>query len=84
MEVVNESGEVIWGGFGADGTKKVATTGTTIGFNNDATATGALEVGRYYQVRVYASKDDQQQPSGYKLISSTEALRGVFRVVDHP
>lgn len=84
VEVVNESGEVIWGGFAADGTKKVTTTGTSIGFNEDETATAPLEVGRYYQVRIYASKDDRQQPGGYTLISSTEALRGVFRVVADP
>jgi hypothetical protein len=84
VEVVNESGEVIWGGFAADGTKKVTTTATSIGFNDDGTATEPLEVGRYYQVRVYASKDDQKQVSGYTLISSTEALRGVFRVIANP
>jgi hypothetical protein len=84
VEVVNESGEVIWGGFADDGTKEVSTTGTTIGFNVDASATEPLEVGRYYQVRIYASKEDQKQVSGYTLISSTEALRGVFRVVANP
>lgn len=81
VEVAAEDGEVIWGGFTPEGTQRVSTVATALVFNSDGTATRALEVGRYYQVRVYASKEDQKQPLGYKLISSTEALKGVFRIV---
>lgn len=84
VEVVDESGNTIWGGFDGTGQPKFTipkTDPVSIGYNSNATATLApLESGRYYQLRVYASKDDNTAPLGFKLISSTENLDGVFKV----
>ena len=83
LEVVDESGSTIWGGFDLAGQPKVTwpkEDPITIDYNFDFTATLAtLEAGRYYQLRIYASKEDTS-PLGFKLISSTETLDGVFKV----
>jgi hypothetical protein len=85
VEVVDESGNTVWGGFDSSTGMPLVTVPKTdpvsVGYNFDATATIApLESGRYYQLRVYASKDDNTTPLNFKLISSTENLDGVFRV----
>ncbi len=85
VEVVDESGNTVWGGFDSGTGMPLVTIPKTdpvsIGYNNDGMATVAsLETGRYYQLRVYASKDDNAAPPGFKLISSTENLDGVFKV----
>ena len=85
FEVVNESGDTIWGGFNTD-TGLPNTTPIpkadpiTIDYDFDATASDVLEVGHYYQLRIYASKSDNTAPLGFKLVSSTETLDGVFKV----
>ncbi len=85
IEVVDASGNVIWGGFGPANEilVSVANAGESswsIEFDSDSSATQALESGRYYQVRIYAAKDDNNDPRGYLLVSGTETLDGLFRV----
>ncbi len=86
IEVVDQTGSVIWGGFGTNGEilVPVANTGGeswSIDFDADGSAQSALQIGRYYQVRIYAAKDDKNDPRGYKLVSATETLDGLFKVV---
>ena len=81
----HRSGNVIWGGFGPANEilVSVANAGESswsIEFDSDSSATQALESGRYYQVRIYAAKDDNNDPRGYLLVSGTETLDGLFRV----
>jgi 5-hydroxyisourate hydrolase-like protein (transthyretin family) len=84
IEVVNESGATVWGGFG--GSDPVAGIPTEIVPGGTYTidyAGPALQSGRYYQLRIYAMKDvtvSADYPQGYKLISVTENLDGVFKV----
>ena len=87
FEVVNESGDTIWGGFdtgtGLPNTTPIAKADPiTIDYDFDGTASTPLEVGHYYQLRIYASKNDVNAPNGlgFKLVSSTETLDGVFKV----
>jgi hypothetical protein len=84
IEVINESGETVWGGFGGldpvEGVPTVTVPGGT--FTIDY-AGPALQSGRYYQLRIYAMKNvtaTPDYPNGYKLISVTENLDGVFKV----
>jgi hypothetical protein len=87
---VDESGETVWGGF--DSTNNFAPLVTvpqgndlSASYNFDGTATSAsLEVGRHYQLRVYASVADTAEPKGYRLLSATETLDGIFRVRSTP
>jgi len=87
VEVLDESSNTIWGGFGPapaylpQVTVPQADTPTTT-YNFDGTATQAtLTTGGVYQLRVYAKKSDGSDPRGYKLLSSSETLDGLFRVV---
>jgi hypothetical protein len=84
IEVINEYAETVWGGFGGldpvEGIPTVTVPGGTYTINY---AGPALQSGRYYQLRIYAMKDDNDAimyPNGYKLISVTENLDGVFKV----
>lgn len=85
FEMVNESGDTFWGGFNT-GTGFPNTTPIpradpiTIDNDFDGTASAPLEVRHYYQLRIYASKDDNKAPNGlgFKLVSSTETLDVVF------
>ncbi len=86
VEVVGVSSNTIWGGFGAAPAYTPQVTvaqGNTPGvsYNFDGTATlTTLEEGQVYQLRVYAKKDDAGDPRGYKLLSASETLDGLFRV----
>jgi hypothetical protein len=84
IEVINESGDAVWGGFGGlDPVKGVPTVTVSAGTYTILYAGPALQPGRYYQLRIYAMKDDNNlflYPHGYKLISVTENLDGVFKV----
>lgn len=93
IEVVNESGDTVWGGFGPVGpVKDVALLTLAKGENTDtagnitiAYAGTVLEPGRYYQLRIYAMSDvavSADYPQGYKLLSTTENLNGIFKVVE--
>ena len=84
IEVINESGDAVWGGFGGldpvEGVPSVTVSGGTYTIQY---AGPALQSGRYYQLRIYAMKDDNDTilyPNGYKLISVTENLDGVFKI----
>jgi hypothetical protein len=86
VEVVDESGVTVWGGFDElnNFTPYVTVAqGNTpsVAYNMDGTATvSPLEAGRYYQLRVYARKSDVSSPTGYVLLSASETLDGIFKV----
>mgnify|MGYP001817505194 CR=1 FL=1 len=79
VEVRDVHGNVIWGGFDELLNKLV---------NPDAATTSivyagpVLENGNIYRWRVYASKDDVKEATGWKLISASEEAQGVFKVVE--
>jgi len=88
VEVVDESGVTVWGGF--DSLANNFTPLVTVpqgndpsaGYNYDGTATlASLEPERYYQLRVYAAVVDTSEPKGYRLLSASETLDGIFRVM---
>jgi hypothetical protein len=84
IEVINEYGETVWGGFGGlDPVEGIPTVTVPGGTYTTDYAGPALQSGRYYQLRIYAMKDDNDAilyPNGYKLISVSENLDGVFKV----
>jgi hypothetical protein len=84
IEVINEYGETVWGGFGGlDPVEGVPTVTVPGGTYTIDYAGPALQSGRYFQLRIYAMKNDNNAilyPNGYKLISVTENLDGVFKV----
>ncbi len=80
IEVMDMNGATVWGGIsGTPLTRKVmvAKTQTTVTYNSDGTGQ-ALQNGRTYRWRIYASKDDSGQPLGWKLISASEEQMGLF------
>jgi hypothetical protein len=85
VEVVDESGETVWGGFdSANNFVPLVTVSQgnepSIVYNSDGTASLAvLEEGRHYQFRVYAAVTDTNEARGYRLLSSGETLDGIFR-----
>ncbi|WP_238354291.1 MSCRAMM family protein [Fulvivirga marina] len=87
IEVMDIStGTIVWGGFdnsGADPVKNIVIPSSqkSIQFNSDGNASIAeLIVGRTYRWKVYASKDDQNSPVGWTLISSSEDQLGLIKV----
>jgi hypothetical protein len=86
IEVTDANGNLIWGGIDTSGdipVKNVIVDGTTITFNYDGTATEtALEAGQIYRWRIYASKDDNNEPAGWKLISMSEDQMGLISIVE--
>ena len=86
VEVVDESGEAVWGGFDAAMNFMPLVmvpqgNNPSISYNSDGTAILALlEPGRHYQLRVYAAVFDATVPKGYRLLSATETLDGIFKV----
>ena len=81
IEVSDENGNVIWGGFNVDWTVKnitIPSAETSIMFNSDSNATEALMSGKVYRWRVYASKDNQQSLTGWELISVSEDQQGLI------
>jgi hypothetical protein len=85
VEVVDESGETVWGGFdSANNFMPLVTVSQgnepSVVYNSDGTASLAvLEDGRHYQFRVYAAVSDINEARGYRLLSSGETLDGIFR-----
>ena len=87
VEVVDESGQTAWGGF--DSTNNFMPRVTipqgnepSVTYNSDGTAMLAvLEEGRHYQFRVYAAVTDTNEIRGYRLLSASETLDGIFRVM---
>ncbi len=87
IEVSDANGNVIWGGFGEEAglpVKKVwvPSSQTSVVFNFDNTATQALEPGKTYRWKVYASKDDSRADTGWKLISVSEDQMGLIQVTE--
>lgn len=85
IEVSDANGNVIWGGFreGASGIEKVVSvpsSQTSVIYNFDGSATSELLPGKVYRWRVYASKNDTKEASGWKLISVSEDQRGLIQV----
>ncbi|MEN8119158.1 MAG: carboxypeptidase regulatory-like domain-containing protein [Bacteroidota bacterium] len=83
IEVSDINGNVIWGGFsgaGANLTKNIiiAKDQLSIEFNSDGNAASDLELNTVYRWRIFASKDDVQEVTGWKLISGSEEQRGLF------
>lgn len=85
VEVTDQNGRVLWGGFSDNWTVRkvvIPRTSTSVEYNADATATEELRSGRVYRWRVYASKNDSREPTGWKLISASEEQRGLIRIVE--
>jgi hypothetical protein len=85
IEVSDSNGKIIWGGFNTDNDlpiKRVTIPSdqTSIVYNSDNNALESLESGKIYRWKVYASKDDVQEPSGWKLISASEDQLGLILV----
>ena len=88
IEVSDISGNVIWGGFDNSGALpvkniEIPSEQLMIDYNSDGTATlSALEPGRVYRWRVFASKNDQQSDTGWTLISASEDQRGLIKIAE--
>jgi hypothetical protein len=87
VEVVDESGETVWGGFDTAANNFAPLVLVPQGNNPSAVydfdgsaVLSTLESGRYYQVRVYAAVIDTSETKGYRLLSASETLDGLFRV----
>lgn len=87
VEVIDESGETVWGGFdtAANNFTPLVTVAQSnepsAGYDFDASAAvSPLERERYYQVRVYAAVIDLNETKGYRLLSASETLNGIFQV----
>jgi hypothetical protein len=81
IEVRKMNGEIIWGGFNADGSinhHKIDAQISSILFNFDGTATETLKAGEIYQWKVYA--DDDRADGVQTLISASEDLLGIFEI----
>lgn len=85
IEVTDQSGRVLWGGF-EDGWRSrrvvIPKTSTSVLYDADSTAKEPLQVGRVYRWRIYASKDDIREATGWKLVSVSEEQRGIIRIID--
>ena len=85
VEVSDANGNIIWGGFreGAAGPEKVVSvpsSQTSVVYNFDETASSALIPGKVYRWRVYASKNDSKEATGWKLISVSEDQLGLIQL----
>lgn len=89
IEVKDHSGNVLWGGFNANGTANhgfigAAADSTIYNFDNQPGAP-ALEPGKIYQWKLWADKGAPGSNSFVdELISSSEDLRGIFQVPENP
>lgn len=84
IEVTNQGGRVIWGGFSNSWTTRnlvLPKTQTSVAFNSDNTATEPLVAGKVYRWKVYVSKNDTQEPLGWKLISASEDQQGMIKII---
>ena len=89
IEVKDHSGNVLWGGFNANGTVDhgfIGADAVSVVYNFDnQPGTPALEPGRIYQWKLWADKGSPGA-TGFvdELISSSEDLRGIFQVPEDP
>ncbi len=82
IEVSNSHGTIIWGGADSSGIiqhTQIAAGESSAIFNFDGSATDSLRIGETYRWKIYADSDAQQNIQG--LISMSEGLLGLFRVV---
>jgi len=89
IEVRDHSGNVLWGGFNADGTVNhglINAEAVSIIYDFDGQpGTPALEPGRIYQWKLWADKGSPGETSFVdEMISSSEDLRGIFQVPENP
>jgi len=85
IEVSDVNGNVIWGGFTNESgtiTKNIiiAKSQLSIQYNADGNASEELQEGNTYRWKVYASKDDTKEATGWKLISVSEEQKGLFTI----
>ena len=81
IEVRKMNGDIIWGGFNADGTvnhSPIDFHTTSVTFNFDGTASETLQAGAIYQWKVYA--DLYGTLGVQQLISASEDLMGIFKI----
>ena len=89
IEVKDHSGNVLWGGFSANGIANhgfIGADATSAIYNFDnQPGTPALEPGKIYQWKLWADKGSPGA-TGFvdELISSSEDLRGIFQVPEDP
>ena len=79
IEVRDINGELIWGGFKANGEirhAQIPKEWNSIEFNFDGSALYPLQSGNIYQWRIYA--DDDAVPNIQTLLSASEDLMGLF------
>lgn len=84
VEVFNARGEVIWGGFDAEGVIRhpkiePGSSPISVEFDFDGSATDSLRVGETYRWKLYA--DNSADPNVQTLLSASEDLMGLFKVV---
>jgi len=82
IEVYDSKGDLIWGGFDTNGVVRHAQidqSQTSAVFNFDGSASDTLKNGEIYRWKIYADNDASLNVQG--LISSSEDLRGLFKVV---
>ena len=84
IEVMDGNGNIIWGGFSNNWTVKnilIPKEQTSITFNSDGNALADLTAGKLYRWRVYASKEDKQANTGWRLISVSEDQMGLIKIL---
>lgn len=82
IEVVDESGTTVWGGFSLNTSTGILEPSVTVAQGNNPSivyAGPSLTPGRYYQLRVYA-RDVLDAAGNFKLLSASETLDGLFKV----
>ncbi len=88
IEVRDHSGNVLWGGFDADGTVNhgfIEADATSVVYDFDSQpGTPALVPGQIYQWKLWADKGTHANSFVEELISSSEDLRGIFQVPENP
>ncbi len=77
VEVVDVFGTVVWGGFDTDGTPFTCFANHTIEAAYDG---DPLEGGLSYHFTIWARANDSGAPLGFRWISSSENLRGLFEI----
>jgi len=77
IEVIDVMGNVVWGGFEADGLprQRFAKEILQVDYAGDA-----LKPGLSYRWMLWALANDKDAPYGFRYISSSENLRGLFEV----
>ena len=84
IEVRDIDGELLWGGFDASGAANHGFIGagvTSVQYNFDgSTNVSTLDPSKIYRWQVWADLGTKSESFVEQLISSSEDLRGVFRV----